>query len=318
MKGKFTWLITALLCLMVYAPAQGAIVWDHESLLYPGQTTTLVENYPVLANGGQFAYVPVPHGMPTYYQPSNNVPPGTKETSTITENFDGHGQMTLNASAQGEVVGDGFKAQAQTSITFNDADGPANHFNANGNAAVVHQSVTAILTRQFVNDGGNMIADLTAQLDGLVNFNSLDEVAEYKITANINLLELRKGVPDSAFGYRIEMTKDPDTWNQVLEDIVLRPMDQGFYYQLNCSLNVDVGVKNLDIDQTGFTGLELNGPFLLGQEGPLTLNAGQEGPFTLTAGLTDVHPAPIPASLLLLLSGISGLAVWRYFGRKVH
>ncbi len=303
MKGKFTWLIAVLLCLMAYAPAQGAIVWDHPSLLHPGQTTTLKENYPILSNGGSFGYFP---GAPLYYNPSNDAPPGTIGTSTITENFyNGSGQMTLNASSQGAVVGDGFEARVQTGITFNDAGGPADHFNANGNAADVHQSVSATLSRQFVNDGGNIMADLTAQMAGLVNIN-LDN-ADYEISANIDLLEFGPGVA-GANVYHLEMDNDPASWDQVMENVLIRSMSDHFYYMLNCGLNVDVQAKNLVIGPAGFQGLELNGPFQIGDQGPLIL----------TAGLTDVQPVPVPASLFLLLAGISGLTAWRYLGRKVQ
>jgi len=123
MKGKFTWFMAVLLCLMAYAPAQGAIVWDHPSLLYPGQSTTLVQTNPISENGGTFGYFP--GVVPVYGPVENNVSSNTTGTSTITEDFGGYGQMTLNANSQGEVIGDGFKAQVQTSIAFNDAGGPA-------------------------------------------------------------------------------------------------------------------------------------------------------------------------------------------------
>ena len=279
MRSKIIWLLTVLLCLMVYAPAKGAIVWDPASFLHPkyGIITTLVENYPILNNGGTFAVV-TSDGHSSYYQ-STDVTPGTQKTSNIIENFNGHGHMTLNAEAQGEFIDNGFKTQVQSSIEFYDMDGPPNYFAANGNAVDVIQSVSATMSRKFENDGGTLTTNLTAQLAGSVNFNSLDEVAEYEITAYIDLLEYG---PDgeSANVYHLEMTEDPDTWNQVIENIVLRSMSGGFYYQLNCGLHVDVRVKNLSIDEAGFYGIELNGPFQLGDQNPLILNTG----------LTDVHP----------------------------
>jgi len=290
MKGKFTWLMALMLCLMVYTPAQGAIVWDDDaSLLHPGQTTTLVTTNPVSSNGGTFGYFP--GGKPAYVSAANNVSPGTTGTSTITENFVGHGQMILNANSQGEVIGDGFKAQIQTSIAFNDAGGPANYFAANGNAAHVIQGVTATLSRQFVNDGGPLTVDLSALLEGTVNFNTFGDpdndsyYASYGITANIDLLEIGpEGAPVNVF--HIEITEDPATWNQVIEGIKLRSMDDGFYYQLNCGLNAGVNVKNMLTAGTGFWASELNGPFLIGEDSPMIL----------TTGLINVHPAPIGPS----------------------
>ena len=316
MKGKFTWFMAVLLCLMAYAPAQGAIVWDDASLLHQGQTTTLVKTNPISSNGGSFMNI-----LSMNYVPANNVPSGTTGTSTITEDFGGYGQMTLNANSQGEVIGDGFKAQVQTSIAFNDAGGPANHFAANGNAANVSQIVTATLSRKFVNDGDLMTADLTADLQGPLNFNLAD--GSYEISGNIDLLEFGPGVA-GANVYHISLTNDDieitydsaeptkgyATWHKVIEGIELRSVDDYFNYQLNCGLKVEVHVSNFEINPTGFHGYELDGPFLIGDQDPMTLNVG----------LTYVQSAnavPVPASLLLLLSGISGFTIWRHFGRKV-
>ena len=312
MKGKFTWLMAVLLCLMVYAPAQGAIVWDHPSLLHPGEITTLEENYPISSNGGTFGYFP--GGPPPYYI-SKNANLGTQGTSTITDKFlNGSGYMALTSMAQGEVDGDGYKAQVQTSITYNDAGGPDNHFNANGNAANVHQSVSASLSRKFVNDGENMMADLTGQLTGLVNFTNLDgpeyiaALASYDISATITLLEYSTGVSGASPLAEIKMDNDPDTWGQVVEDVLLRSMDGNYSYQLNCTLYVETDVQNGFIGPQGFTGVALDGPFLIGDGEPMIL----------TAGLENIRPVatPVPASLLLLLSGMGSLTVWRYFGRK--
>jgi len=152
-----------------------------------------------------------------------------------------------------------------------------------------------------------MTADLTADLQGPLNFNLAD--GSYEISGNIDLLEFGPGVA-GANVYHIEMTNDEATWHQVIEDIELRSVDDYFNYQLNCGLKVEVHVSNFEINPTGFHGYELDGPFLIGDQDPMTLNVG----------LTYVQSAnavPVPASLLLLLSGISGFTIWRHFGRKV-
>ncbi len=312
MKGKFTWLMAVLLCLMVYAPAQGGIIdWtiDKEPVC------------PISSNGGEFAYVP---GAPLYWNPVGNIGTGVTHTSTKTENFyynesTGYysGQMVLNATAEANAVGDGITAQVQTSITYHDIDmtdglnGPENHFNANGNGVAVVQHPSASLTRQFEVHGGDYLADLTgvlSELDDIVNFTELSGPAltSYELEGTINLLEF-SNKPGVSENHSLVFTRDTDR-NQSEEVLLHSNEEDGYYYQLSATLWVEAEVQNFFYDGGGFQTVALDGPFLLGDE---------DHPVTLTASLENVRPVPVPASFLLLLSGMGCLTLWRCFGRKV-
>lgn len=264
--GSFTFFL--MLCL----PVQAGIQWA---------SGTVSTNFMIVSQGGSF-YYPTSPNVAYWINNKLNVPNEHILTEFDTPPHEYPGTATLQAKSSGASLAHGSQVQVYGGISFSGAAGTPDHFDANENGMNVTQSVTANIVREFTNDENTPITiDLRANLTGTINFNTvnynyvfhfdqnpltepiLDETyyAYYLLSGQVAIIEHQLETA-TVNTYAIDI--DNNNLRGTIEDIVIQPASEGYYYHLVCALYLESHVKNFHIEYTGFHSYAMDGPFSVG------------------------------------------------------
>ncbi len=260
--------------LISYNPVQAGIEWA------PG---IMESRFWINSQGGYFYY---PLTADPYADLWSNDHPTAFNEDTLTE-FDAPphdypGTATLEAKSAGEPLSDGSQVQVYGGITFSGSAGTENHFDADENGMNVKQSVIAIIKKKFTNnESAPITVDLKADLTGTVNFNTINYNYDYYFDEDSQtdpILDVRYyayyllggGVTITEYDPQVEISNtyqikiDNNNSGGILEDIVIRPSNAGYYYTLTCVLTLETHAKNYHAGALGFQSFALDGPFFVG------------------------------------------------------
>jgi hypothetical protein len=298
--GIFVFLMVGLLSL----PVQAAIVWEGEYHQF---------RFAVDKNGGTFK-------SPTFFNEVNNVDSSTNlggsagsYAAKIETTTDPIGVIEMKAGAWGNESltspADGLVVNAYSEINLAGFDNAIHGVN-------VGQNIVSWVSRNFSADTGTYT--FNAELAGSVAFNSFEApgfppyFSDYSVSAVVSLDEFKdKPVGPDEFvrnvaEFELDGTPDGSTPVDLLASL------DGFdvFYQLRVVLDIQTDLANALLetirDPNGLPAFE--GPFSIGSAGsPMVLSASVLEDGSGPGG----DPVPIPGSVVLLFSGISGLAVIR-------
>ena len=148
----------------------------------------------------------------------------------------------------------------------------------------VQQTVSASIVRKFTNnESAPITVDLRADLTGTINFNSinynyayhfdqnpetdpiLDEThyAYYLLSGQVTITEYD---PLAVISNTYIIPIDNNNQGGTIEDIVIHPATEGYYYELVCPLYLETHIKNYQSGATGFQSYALDGPFFVGTD----------------------------------------------------
>lgn len=297
--------------LMTYSQAHASIVWHNDFQQF---------NYSVNQNGG------VLYEAPTSFNPA------ASHTGSITDSTGSYsaqlncqhssyplaGILEMKAGAQGNGTmtspENGLQVRAYAQMNLN-------NFNPASQGVDVSQWVFSNVTRNLsVSSAGNY--QFSTNLSGDADFNTFwgndffkssysvegqARINKYSIDSSGNIKALGDG--DATVEFTLSDTNKTGSTAVSLESQTSEGDD--IFYQVVLALTLKTSLQNFSmqyglIDPTGNPNFK--GPFFLGDE---------SNPMQLDAALAPaVTATPLPGSLLLLLSGISGLSVFRRFFKK--
>lgn len=226
--------------------------------------------------------------------------------------------VSMNAGAQGSSLADGLSVQAFTEMKFTGFDDVWQGISGG------MQQVTASSSRRLTVDAPGLY-NFSADFSGDINFedyktNYTDpffgwpaaSLAQHSISVTASLT----GFSVNLGGEVTALTDGTNLFFDLTEDrsananIQLRTQtDEGddIFYQVAIALVLDAKLDNYTIYSTNTLPIET-----LDENGNGYMYQGTDSdPLMLRASLNPASAVPVPASALLLLSGLSGLAVFR-------
>jgi hypothetical protein len=295
---KITYLATIILVFWVVAKAQADVVdWDWNQ---DGTVETYHQyNFQTIAVDGYlysfppFVSMPMPQGGLQQWPLGQS---GFSSTSQIGDSQLG-GDLETKTMARGPLGGnnptDSLQVQGSSEINI----GPG----FSGNGALIKNQLISFQTRRFLskNDGDYLFK---ATLEGPpIAFDSFFESdtnqAWYQFKAEVALKELVLSLGNDVMSQDIVFTQTLDDENRDWSGrypLVTQRGGNTIAYELQVGLDITTHAQNLDqffVDGT------LSGPYQVGTA---------EDPLILTATVV-----PIPGSVILLATGLGGLAAFR-------
>ncbi len=307
--------IVSIFIIVLFAvSAQAAIMWDGDYDLF---------RYSVNKNYGAFfyyVYTENPDQNNCYWH-ENNPPASVLEssssseyggsvTSVVSDDFGGYpGNATLKGYAAGPGAGGDpspydAKVKAYSQMTFTD-------FESN-NGVDIHQEIISYVARKFhVNAPGDY--SLSALLTGnaVASNNSIADNVSYSFTGNVSIIKYySNGSTFFSLDSNEALITLSDTGNRsgsatvhLITHEELNGVVYDIFYQIMTKLEIDADVTTA----TFMNYLWKMGPSQSLDNGSLFVGT-EESPIELTA---SIAPVPIPGTLLLLLSGLVGVASFR-------
>ncbi len=259
--------------LMFCVPVQAGIQWA---------SGIVSSEFMIVSQGGSFYYPLAFPFVDTWSNSNLNVLNEDSLTEFDTSPHQYPGTATLVAKSAGGSLSRGSQVQLYSGISFTGEAGTPDHFDANENGMNVSQLVTANIKRQFTNNESTPInIGLRANLGGTINFNTinysydlyfdqnpetapiLDEThyAYYLLNGQVAIIEYN---PDESVNTTYSIPVNNNNLGGIIEDIVLQPANEGYYYELVCSLYLETHVKNYHASALGFQSYAIDGPFRVG------------------------------------------------------
>lgn len=289
---KFLTAMAVCFLLFGFSQAQASLVWVQDAM---GNTKDYNQyNYQVIANGGNFLY------DGNYFHTSSQTGSATSFAGTVKkvvpEFVNYPGSINMIGTAHGESYYEGLTVYG--SAVIDQTNLTASH------GVDIAQEISSVITRRFT-IGETGLYNLKADLLGSINFSSFgvpysNYWADYGVTGSVTLEALTGDELSGSvnnLGYVVEPISLSDTDMHELLEVELFPQIDGkdVTYQLKASLYLQTDVHNTMAFFYTSGDISGYGDWMLGDENnPLTLNA-------------TVTPVPIPGSLILLFSGLSGL-----------
>lgn len=321
--GKLALAVSAALLLLAAKESQASLVWESEAASY---------NYLVLHNGGQF------YQRNSLLNPFNSgfVPP-TVGTSDAMKTATSYGMIVTsspNESPLGSVLAmnagaygtgsplsppDGLSVKAFAEMTFQGFDDALQGISGG------RQQVVASISRRFSVDAPGLY-NFAADFSGDINFD--DYLTTYvdpffgmpirsKAQHLLDVTARLTGFAVNVSGQVMALADGTDLFFDLSEEnrsenanLQLRTETAGgdsIFYQMAIAVSINTELDNYALFSTHTSPIESldangNGHMFLGTD---------SAPLTLDASIHPVVATPVPASALLLLSGLSSLAIFR-------
>lgn len=289
MKRKIVAFGVILLTLWAFSSVHAALVWqttpDPQAFQY-----AINKNGGTLYDGGMNF---LPSASEVQTKSSANGDAFSSIASANLSKFDGGVQMGA-WTASGSNPTNGVKVSGYTSFSIGSA----------AYSVATEQEITSFVSRRF-SVTGSEIYDLAGSLSGTANFatiTGIDYHALKTIGGTINIDEFIMSAGSLTANGTIATLGVSDANRNGLQSVQFRAVDEfnnPVIYQITAILNMKTDIKNFNLNTFAHTG-DLFGTWNLGSS---------TQPFSLQATLSS--PVPIPAPLLLFVSGLGGLGLLR-------